>query len=105
MLKDGWCTVQFNTLLQDKMPTQTVKGGNTADFYAREGTMPKSAMLAEMHPDVSRVVWKFHRWHHYVDYNPFKKNKLIMKPKLIIPEGINEYGMVLQKKDRIGRPL
>jgi hypothetical protein len=48
-----------------------------------------------MHPDVARVVWRYGRWHHYVDYNSFKVNKLRIKPDAIIPEGNNEYGMKL----------
>jgi hypothetical protein len=44
MLKAGWCTVQFNAFLHDKMRTQESAGGNTAEFYAQEGTLPKSRM-------------------------------------------------------------
>lgn len=32
-----------------------------------------------MHPDVSELVWRFRRWHHVVDYSPFKNNPLILK--------------------------
>ena len=38
LLKDKWCTVQFNAFLQAKRATQTVKGGNTKEFYDKEGT-------------------------------------------------------------------
>ncbi|CAB4189250.1 hypothetical protein UFOVP1184_4 [uncultured Caudovirales phage] len=93
MLKDGWCTVQFNAFLQMKLRTQTVKGGNTAEFYAKEGTLPKSKMQVDLHPDVSRIVWRFQRWHHYVDYTPFRKNKLRRKTGVAIPAESNEYGM------------
>jgi len=72
-----------------------MKGGNTADFYAQEGTLAKSKMLADMHPDVASVVWRFNRWHHHVDYRPFKVNKLIRKSGLNIPDCINNYGMIL----------
>ena len=95
MLKDGWCTIQFNAFLQHKITTQAVKGGNTADFYQKEGTLPKSKMQVDMHPDVSKLVWKFNRWHHHVDYRPFKKNKLIKKDNIIIPKEPNNYGMAL----------
>lgn len=77
MLKDGWATVQFNAFLQGKLNTQQVKGGNTDEFYAKEGTRAKSEMQVRMHPDVSRLVFKFGRIHHHVDYRPFRKNKLI----------------------------
>jgi hypothetical protein len=76
ILKAGACTVQFNTFLQEKITTQYIKGGNTAEFYAKEGTLPKSQMLVQLHPDVARLAWRFGREHHYVDYSPFAKNKL-----------------------------
>lgn len=94
-LKDGWCTVQFNAFLCEKVTTQRMSGGNTQEFYALEGTLNKSQMLVDLHPDVSEVVWRFNRWHHHVDYKPFKKNRLIKKKGLIIPKGNNEYGMRL----------
>ena len=95
VLKDGFCTCQFNAFLQWKMPTQTVKGGCTAEFYGKEGTINKSRLLELMHPDVARVSWKFNRWHHEVNYEPFKKNKLIRKVGLLLPESNDEYGMTL----------
>lgn len=95
VLKDGWCTIQFNAFLQGKVTTQRMRGGNTAEFYSKEGTYNKSKMLVDMHPDVARLTKKFNRWHHHVNYKPFKKNKLIRKPDIIIPEGINNYGMKL----------
>jgi len=72
-LKAGWCTIQFNAFLQNKARTQTIGGGNTAEFYSKEGTAPKSEMLARVHPDVTRLVWKFNRHHHHVDYKRFKQ--------------------------------
>lgn len=97
VLKDGFCTIQFNAFLQYKAPTQTVPGGNTEEFYAKEGTLNKSQMLVDMHPDVTKLVFKFHRWHHHVDYRAFRKNKFILKSGITIPQGINEFGMVLRK--------
>jgi len=95
MLKDGWCTVQFNAFLQNKIVTQQVKGGNTAEFYAKEGTMPKSQMIVDMHPDCAIIKWRFHRWHHYVDYHQFK-NQLIHRDDYVPKEGTNDYGMKIQ---------
>ena len=97
---------------QGKSATQTVKGGNTEEFYHKEfsengdfqktgynsdGTINKSKMLADLHPDVARVVWKYGRWHHYVDYGSFKKNKLIYKRdvKEKLKNVNNNYGMRL----------
>jgi len=75
-LKAGQTTMLFNCLLQDKSGTQNQKGGNTAEFYADEGTYNKSLMLQAVHPDVAKVKWRFGRWHHEVNYKPFKDNQL-----------------------------
>jgi hypothetical protein len=95
MLQDGWCTVQFNAFMQKKAQTQTVAGGCTEAFYRHEGTLKKSQCLVQMHPDVARLVWKFGRWHHYVDYRRFKTNRLRRNPDVACAAGINDYGMVL----------
>lgn len=98
ILKAGWCTVQFNAFLQEKINTQVIKGGNTEAFYASEGTLPKSKMQVKLHPDVSRIAFRFGRWHHYVDYSKFKKeNRLILKDDVVIKQGINNYGLKLKK--------
>jgi hypothetical protein len=94
MLKDGWCTVLFQCFLQNKAATQTIKGGNTAEFYEKEGTLPKSQMLVDLHPDVSRLAFRYGRHHHHVDYSSFQKNQLVRKEG-IFPQGINNYGMKL----------
>lgn len=94
-LKDGWCTILFNAFLQNKSTTQKIKGGCNADFYQVEGTSPKSEMQVKLHPDVSKVVYRFHRIHHYVDYTPFKDNKLIRREDVDIPTGVDDYGMKL----------
>lgn len=95
VLKDKWCTIQFNAFLQDKVTTQRMKGGNTEEFYRQEGTYNKSQMLVDMHPDVTKLVWKFNRWHHNVNYKDFK-HKLIFKKDINIPSRINNYGMKLK---------
>lgn len=116
VLKDGDCTVQFNAFLQGKAATQTLKGGNTEEFYHAEGvqdkeewregrmnhtgTINKSQMLVDMHPDVAKVVWKYDRWHHYVDYSPFKKNKLKFKDNINLKNETKNYGMKLKKIDK-----
>jgi len=99
MLKAGWCTIQFNAFLQGKLRTQSIKGGNTDELY-KHGTMEKSQMLVREHPDVSKIKFKFGRWHHQVNYTPFKKQKLIRNPDVLFPAGRNEYGMRLFHKDQ-----
>lgn len=97
MLKAGWCTIQFYAFLQEKMVTQALKGGNTEAFYAKEGTTAKSQMQVALHPDISRIVWKFGRVHHHVDYTVFKKNKLIRIKDPNASTMVNNYGMELVK--------
>ncbi len=82
MLKAGWCTILFNAFLQKKMKTLSgkfkgMKGGNMEELY-KDGTLAKTQMLANLHPDVTKMVWKFSRWHHEVDYSGFTQ-KLIRK--------------------------
>ena len=75
-----------------------MKGGNTKEFYAEEGTLPKSQMLADLHPDVASVVWRFNRWHHHVDYKKFNIFKLIPKNVNYDFKGEYNYNMKLELK-------
>ena len=52
--------------------------------------------LQGQHPDVAKITWKWGRYQHQVDYRSFKRNRPILKPSAIIPEGVNDYGMVLE---------
>lgn len=96
MLTQGFCTVQFNAFLQDKLRTQILGGGNTAEFYSGEGTAPKSRMLKEVYPEYTDLVWKFQREHHHVNYLPFKDTALRFKPGIVIPDG-DPYRMRLRR--------
>ena len=112
MLKAGWCTIQYNAFLQEKMETQKLPGGNTTEFYLAEGkkrdgakysdngTVAKSQMLCDVHPDVSKMVWKFQRWHHHVDYGRFKLQKLVRDSAIETATGVNNYGMTLVKVEK-----
>ena len=96
VLKDGWCTVLFYAFLAGKMPTMTMKGGNSDELYAAEdGRYQMALSLVRQHPDVTTITRKWGRWQHQVDYRPFKNNRLIKRPGAIIPAGADEYGMVL----------
>jgi hypothetical protein len=94
ILKAGYCTVQFNAFLQNKMRTQSMRGGNTDAFYKSEGTLVKSRSLVRLHPDCARVTKRFGRWHHYIDFSGFTQ-KLVRAPEAHIPHGIDDYGMRL----------
>ena len=126
VLKAGYCTIQFNAFLQDKAATQTVKGGNTEEFYHKElgmdeetgeaiqaedlvevkekynieGTRAKSQMLVDLFPQDAKLVFKYGRWHHHVNYEPYRKNRLIYRDDFVMKKGNDEHGLTLVKKVR-----
>ena len=96
VLSDGDCTIQFNNLLQGKMGTQVLSGGNTDVFYHNEeldsfaerglhshyhslGTLNKSVYLKQIYPELTEVVWRYGRVHHEADFSSFKQNQLKLK--------------------------
>ena len=98
VLKDGWCTALFVAFLADKVPTMTMKGGNTDELYQGDGRLRMALSLQRQHPDVVKIGRRWGRWQHIVDYRPFKNNRLRLKPGVVIPQGVNNYGMVLQTR-------
>lgn len=101
VLKDGWNTIQSNIFLASKDETQSSKGGNYTEFYSKEGTLPKSQMLKDMHPDVTEVVWKFNRWHHEVDYRGFTKPlEYIEGVEETLTDDLNNYGLRVVSCDK-----
>jgi len=78
-----------------------MKGGNTDELYKGDGRLKMAQSLQEQHPDVVTIKRRWGRWQHVVDYKPFKRNRLKKKPGLTIPEGPNEYGMVLKRRDEV----
>ena len=98
VLKDGWCTILFNAFIQEKKETMGMGGGNTDTIYNDGDNRREFAeSLKRQHPDVVNVTWKYNRWHHQVNYKPFKKNRLVRKEGLSIRRGVNNYGMVLRE--------
>jgi hypothetical protein len=79
ILKDGWCTVLFNTVLAKKVTTMTMTGGNTDELYKDDGRLKMAESLRDQHPDIVKIAWKWGRWQHSINYRTFKKNKLIKK--------------------------
>jgi len=99
VLKEGYCTILFNAFLAGKVTTMRMAGGNTDELYKDDGRKLMAESLQTQHPDVVKVTWKFKRWHHSVDYSPFKRNKLIRKSGVWTNEGVNNYGMKLVEKN------
>lgn len=100
VLKDGWCTILFNSFLIGKRATMTQGGGNTDTIYnTGDNRLAFAESLRNQHPDVVKVVWRFNRWHHLVNYKPFEKNLLKRKEEEVkYAKQINEYGLKLIKK-------
>lgn len=97
ILKEGLCTALFYAFLADKIQTMLVKGGNTS-IYQGDGRLKMAQELQARHPDVTKIVWKWGRWQHEVDYSRFRNNRPILRPGVIIPDEPNNYGMVLRKR-------
>lgn len=96
-LKEGWCTALFQSFIAEKNPTMRMKGGNTDELYQGDGRLKMAQSLQQQHPDVVKIAWKWGRWQHQVDYRPFKKNRPILRPGVVIPDEPNNYGMVLKR--------
>jgi len=99
VLKDGWCTVLFNTFMADKVSTMIMKGGNTDELYQGEGRLEMAESLKRQHPDVVKVVRKWGRWQHSVDCKRFRRNKLKLKSDVFLPDRQDEYGMYLERDE------
>lgn len=97
VLKDGLCIIQFNAFLVDKCATMTVTGGNT-DIYQGDGRLKMAQELQMRHPDVVTITRKWGRWQHQVDYRPFRNNRPILRPGVVLPDAPNNYGMVLRRR-------
>ena len=92
----GYATILFKAFILRKATTLRGRGGNTDAIYKDTNLRLEFAQsLKEQHPDVVDIVWRFDRWHHKVNYNAFKNNKLIKKEGLDIPKGVDNYGMKL----------
>ncbi len=74
----------------------TMKGGNTDELYVDDGRLKMAESLQEQHPEIVKITEKWGRPQHHVDYSGFRKNKLKLKPGVVIPEGVNNYGMSLR---------
>lgn len=100
MMKDGWVTCLFNQFLIGKRATMSQKGGNTDSIYnTGDNRFEFAKSLQRQHPDVVKVTKKFGRWHHHVDYSPFRFNTLKRKSnyKDLVKQGVNNYDMKIIK--------
>lgn len=100
ILKQGHCTMLFNQFLTGKVATHTMSGGNTEEVYnvgnenAFDNRREFAESLRSQHPDVVKIVERYGRWHHEVNYSVFTQ-KPKLKPNLDISKAANEYGLKL----------
>lgn len=99
VLKDGLCTVLFNAFLCEKVATMRNKGGNTDELYKGDGRLQMALSLQEQHPDIVKFTEKWDRAQHHVDYSRFKRLKLKRKEGILVPQGVNNFGMELVIRD------
>jgi hypothetical protein len=100
-MKDGWCTALFYAFLAQKMKTGG-PGGNTDTIYQNwlEDRLAMAESLVDQHPDVASITCKWDRAQHQVTYRRFKEtNKPVLKPDVVIPEAVNEYGMKIEQRN------
>jgi len=83
-----------------KANTMTMKGGNTDSVYKTKNRYNFAHSLKKQHPDVVRVVKKYGRWHHEVNYKPFETNKMVLKKGVSVPRKKNEFGMKVVKRKK-----
>lgn len=101
VLKAGYCTFLVNAFLIDKAHTMTMKGGNTEYYEATERRKEFVEELRREHPDLVELTEKWGRWHHHVDYSGFRQQP-VLREGVEIPDGNNEYGLVLQERTTEG---
>lgn len=103
VLKRKHCTLLFNAFLIFKAPTMTVKGGmdyKRAEKKEDDDRWIASNQLREKHPDVTKVVEKWGRWHHSVDYSRFRGNPLRLRDGIVLPDRTNNFGMYLREEGK-----
>jgi len=97
VLKSRECTILFNAFLCGKVTSMRMKGGNTDSVYAETNNRLEFAQsLVNQHPDVARVTKKFGRYHHQVNYRPFKGIPLRRVACDEVYDSVDNYGMRLK---------
>jgi len=82
-LHDGWCTVLLNAFLIEKTSTVAkMKGGNQTELYKNndhDKKVLKSVSLQKVWPQYVKVVTRFNRPHHAVNWTKHFKQPLLKK--------------------------
>jgi hypothetical protein len=84
ILKTGyWCTAESHMLIILKTPTSRTKRlpGGMTDFYADGGFIRKAAEAIRLHPDCVKMVTRYGRVHHQLDYSQFTQRLIPVDPQ------------------------
>ena len=102
VLKDGWCTVLIQAFICKKATTMTMKGGNEQIYRESNNRYDFAKALKDQHPDLVEIIWRYNRYHHEVNYKPFRINRLKLKDGIKLKDKSNEYGLKLIPKINYG---
>ena len=69
VLADKWCTVLMNAFTIDKMPTMTMKGGNSAELYKGDGRLKMARALERQWYGVVETKRRYQRPQHFIKNN------------------------------------
>lgn len=80
VLHGGGSTASCIYFMADKISTSVkMRGGNQDELYKSNDPskkLLKATMLAKVWPQYAKVIWRFGRYHHFVNWNVFKKKVL-----------------------------
>jgi hypothetical protein len=98
VLASGWCTILFNAFMI-KTPETMSHGGGQTDIYVDDGRLRMARDLERVWPGTVTVDRRYGRPQHHVAHHWTRfDTPLRRKPGVEIPEGVNEFGMVLRQK-------
>jgi hypothetical protein len=80
-----WCTAESHLLLILKTPTnrgQRIAGGMTEFYNVEGGFIRKAAEAIRLHPDCVKMVERYGRVHHQIDYHQFTQRLIPVDEKV-----------------------
>jgi hypothetical protein len=104
VLSAGYCTIQMNAFLAQKLGTMIVSGGQTDAAYKGDGRLFMARALERAWPGVVETKRRFQRPQHVIKFAWRKfDNKLKLKPGVDLAKipPVNEYGLRLIAKTEV----
>lgn len=79
ILKDGFNTILLNVFSCGKTSTLTMKGGNKDIYDETDKRKEFVEQLQKQHPGIVKMVYRYNRWHHKIDYSIFSHELILNK--------------------------